>query len=97
MKRVRRVGFGLLVVAGLVTAIAIADHQHKQARENHAEVLAWYCKHEGTRCGGEPVSRIERAWNRRETGYQAAVAVLAAGGLFCVALPGLGGLGRRRT
>jgi hypothetical protein len=66
-------------LAGLVGLAAIADHRNKQSRIDNAEVLAWYCSHDRTHCGGPSYEGIEAHWNERQLGYEIAVSVL--GGL----------------
>jgi hypothetical protein len=76
------VSFVLLALAGIIGVTAIADHRIKNARMSRAEVAEWYCRHDGTRCGGPSSARIEARWNRRQLGYE--VAVIALGGFAVV-------------
>jgi hypothetical protein len=85
-------GLACLAAAGLVGLAAIADHHWKQARQDRAEVAAWYCAHQRTHCGEESASKIETRWNEREVGYKIVVSVLGATG---VGLLLLGSFGRR--
>jgi hypothetical protein len=66
-----------VLAAGLVGAAALADHAYKQRRINRAEVLQWYCNHDGTHCGGPSWEAMERSWNARQLGYEAVVVALA--------------------
>jgi hypothetical protein len=68
-------GCGLLLLVLVVGLIAIADHSNKTARNNHAELLEWYCTHRGTRCGGPSSASIERHWNERQRAYEVVVTV----------------------
>ena len=63
-------------VAGVIGLAAIADHRNKQSRAIKAEVLEWYCAHDGTHCGGPSSARIEAHWNKRQLGYEIAVSGL---------------------
>lgn len=65
--------FALAAAIGLA---AIADHRNKGSRTGKAEVLEWYCAHDGTQCGGPSSKRIEADWNERELGYVIAVSAL---------------------
>ena len=85
LRRPRLIGLACLLLAALTAAIAIGDHRAKQARQDKAELQAWYCAHEGTRCAGPSSERIERRWNERQVGYEAAVAILTACGVVCIA------------
>jgi hypothetical protein len=80
------IGLACLFLAALTAAIAIGDHRDKQDRVNQAELDAWYCIHQDIRCGGRSPERIERRWNERQVGYEAAVAILTAGGVLFLAL-----------
>jgi hypothetical protein len=86
--RRRWTGFACLLLAVVIAAIAVADHRNKQSRADHAQLEAWYCVHEGTRCGGPSAEGIERHWNERQIAYEAAVAILAGCGLAYLVLPG---------
>ena len=82
MPRLRRrvwIGLASFALAGIVGLVAIADHRHKSAAGDRAELAEWYCTHLGTRCGGPSSAAIERRWNERELGYEVAVTIL---GLF---------------
>ena len=68
--------------AGLIGLAAIADHRNKQERINRAQLSEWYCKHQGTRCGGPSSDRIETHWNQRQWAYE--IAVVGLGG-FAIA------------
>jgi hypothetical protein len=74
-----RLALVCLAVAGLIGAAAVVDHSWKQRRIDRAEVAEWYCRHQGTRCGGPSSKRIEAHWNTRQIGYEAAVVALVAG------------------
>jgi len=63
--------------AGAIVVAAIADHSNKGSRIYEAEVLEWYCAHEGTHCDGPSSERIETGWNERELGYEIAVGALS--------------------
>jgi hypothetical protein len=65
-----------LALAAAIGLAGIADHTNKQSRMEKAEVLEWYCAHDGTHCGGPSSDGIEAHWNERELGYQ-----IALGGL----------------
>jgi hypothetical protein len=80
-----RLSLALAAAAVLVAALGIVDHTWKAHRIGRAEVSEWYCLHRGTRCGGPSTKRIERRWNEREIGYEAAVAVLAGAAVLLVA------------
>jgi hypothetical protein len=67
-----------LALAGAIGLAAIADHRNKQSRALKAEVLEWYCVHDGTHCGGPSSERIETHWNNRQLGYEIAVSALGA-------------------
>jgi len=70
----------LVVLAmGVVVAFGYADETHKQAAMNRLELHQWYCVHRGVQCGAGDPDRIERRWNERELGYQAALVALACG------------------
>jgi hypothetical protein len=73
-----------LAAALLIGIVAIVDHRNKQARINRADVGEWYCRHDGTRCGGPSSERIEAHWNERQWGYE--IAVSALGGFAIVRL-----------
>jgi len=64
------------VLAGAIGVAAIADHWNKQSRALKAELLEWYCAHEGTHCGGPSSERIEAHWNSRQFAYEIAVSGL---------------------
>jgi hypothetical protein len=68
-------------LAGAIAIGAVADHRWKKSRINRAELLEWYCVHQGSRCGGPSSTAIERRWNERQVGYEVVVAVLAGGAL----------------
>jgi hypothetical protein len=70
-------GVACLAAAGVLCVAAVVDHRSKQTRIDRAQVAAWYCTHQGTHCGGESWRRIENRWNRRQLGYEIAVASLA--------------------
>jgi hypothetical protein len=80
--RLSLLGFAL---AGAIGLAAIADHVNKQSRMNKAEILEWYCAHDGTRCGGPSSERIEAHWNGRQLGYEIAVVGLSGVALLLVA------------
>jgi hypothetical protein len=87
MRRVLRrhlLAIACFAAAGVIGIAAIADHRLKQRHLNHAELLRWYCVHEGTRCGGPSPRRIEARWNDRQLGYE--IAVSALGGVALVLL-----------
>jgi hypothetical protein len=67
-----------LSAALLIGVVAIVDHRNKQARIDRAEVGEWYCKHDGTHCGGPSSERMEARWNTRQWGYEIAVTALGA-------------------
>ena len=71
-------------LAGAIGLAAIADKGNKQSRINNAELLEWYCGHDGTHCGGPSSEGIEAHWNERELGY--AIAVSALGGFAILLL-----------
>jgi hypothetical protein len=75
-----------LAATFLISIAAIADHHWKDARAHRAELAEWYCAHQGTRCGGPSSQGIEARWNRREFGYEIAVATLLGGGLVAWSL-----------
>ena len=79
--------FALAAAIGLA---AIADHRNKGSRLDKAEVLEWYCAHDGTHCGGPSSERIEAHWNERELGYVIAVSGLSGFAILLFA-------GRRRV
>jgi hypothetical protein len=92
----RTVGVCLLLVAFLIGTAAVIDRGVKQSRIDHAELLAWYCAHQGTRCGGPSPARIEARWNKRQVGYESAAGVIAVFGvLFIVYAPRLTTWSRR--
>ena len=62
-----------LVLAGAIGLAAIGDHRNKASRMIKAEVLEWYCAHDGTHCGGPSSEGIETRWNERQVGYEIAV------------------------
>ena len=66
-----------LAAAGLIGLGAIADHRNKQARIDRADIGEWYCRNEGTQCGGPSSRKIEQHWNERQAGYEVAVAALS--------------------
>jgi hypothetical protein len=72
-----RASFLCLALAALLGLFAIADHTNKDSRMGKAEVLEWYCEHQGTHCGGPSSERIEAHWDERELGYEIAVPGLA--------------------
>ncbi len=65
-----RLPAALLAAAVLVAGIAVVDHRNESGRGNHAELLEWYCSHDGTHCGGPSSASIERHWNERELAYE---------------------------
>jgi hypothetical protein len=69
-------------LAGATGLAAIADHRWKQDRVNRAHVADWYCANRGLFCGGASAHVIERRWNHRQLGYEAAV--IAFGGFAIV-------------
>jgi hypothetical protein len=77
--------FVCFAATGLIVIGAILDHRWKQMRLNRAEISAWYCVHQGARCGGPSAARIERHWNERQLGYEIAAAGLAVAGLIAAA------------
>jgi hypothetical protein len=79
-----------LVLAAVVGLAAVIDHRDKQERMNRAERSEWYCEHVGTRCRGASSARIERRWNERQIGYEAAVGVLVGVAALGLAIPLLG-------
>ena len=76
----------LFALAGLIGVGAIADHRNKSGRMNRAELLEWYCAHDGTRCGGPSSAAIERHWNERQIGYEAAVVILGSTAILLAAI-----------
>ena len=80
----RPLGLGLVLLALVVGGIAMMDHHLKQRRINRAEVLGWYCVHQGTQCGGPLPERIERRWNERQVAYESAVVLLTFAGVVCL-------------
>lgn len=76
-----------LALAGAIGLAATADHRNKQSRIGKAEVLAWYCQHDGTHCGGPSFERMEAHWNERELGYE--IAVSGLGGFAILLFVGL--------
>jgi hypothetical protein len=71
----------------MIGALAVLDHHVKTTRTNRAELLAWYCAHDGTHCGGPSAARIEARWNERQIAYECGVALLAAAGVVCITRP----------
>lgn len=82
--RWRWIGFASLALAVMLGVVAMVDHRQKTVRMNRAEAAEWYCTHVRTRCGGPSSDGIERRWNRREIGYEAAFALLGAFGAASV-------------
>jgi hypothetical protein len=74
--------FACLATAGLIAVGGVIDHHVKQGRINRAELAEWYCVHEHTDCGGASSAGIEARWNKRETGYEIAVAAVGGVGLL---------------
>jgi hypothetical protein len=66
-----------LLVTALVGVAAIVDHRVKQDRMDRAEVSAWFCAHDGSRCRGPSAQGIESSWNERELAYEGVIAVLS--------------------
>jgi len=83
----RLFGVGLLGLVLALATTAVVDHHVKQRRMNQAELMTWYCIHQGTECGGPSVERIEARWNQRQLAYECGVAFLASAGLLCLTLP----------
>jgi len=76
----RRAGaLALLVLAGLVLAVAVVDHHRKQAHINRVQVDNWYCEHLGERCETPDSDVYEDRWERREQVYTGALVVLVLG------------------
>jgi hypothetical protein len=71
----------------MTSGVAVVDHHEKGTRIDHAEVLAWYCAHDGTRCGGPSPARMEARWNQRQTAYEWGAALFGVAGLLCVIRP----------
>ena len=88
MPRRVRIGLVCLVLAGLIGVGAIVDHREKTVRSNRAELAEWFCTHRGTRCGGASSAAMERAWNRREVGYEASIGLLGVMGAASLVLAG---------
>jgi hypothetical protein len=80
----RPIGLGLVLLALMTGGIAIVDHHVKQRRIDRAEVLSWFCVHQGTRCGGPVPERIEKRWNERQIAYESAVVLLTLAGGGCL-------------
>lgn len=79
---------GLLVLAAVTALLAVGDHWYKQRRLDRLEAAFWYCRHQGTRCGGpgRPAAlSIERRWNERQVGYEIVVGLSAAAGAVLLA------------
>jgi hypothetical protein len=81
-----RSSLSLLVLAGVIGVIAIADHSYKQTRIDRAQVAEWHCYREGIDCGGTSWETMEAHWNERQVAYEAIVFTLAVGsaGLFAL-------------
>ena len=73
-----RLAAALLLATALIAGIAAVDHAWKSHRSNRAQVLEWYCSHQGTHCGGPSSAVIERHWNERELVYEIVGAALLA-------------------
>jgi hypothetical protein len=69
------------VLVAAVCVIAVLDHSNKHRVRAAAQRDAWFCRHQGTHCGGASPAALEASWNRRERGY-----VVAAGALGIVVL-----------
>lgn len=68
-------------IAGVVGMAAIVDHHLKQGRINEAQVSAYFCRVQHTRCGGTSWQRIEARWQSRQLTYEIVVIALAGIGL----------------
>jgi hypothetical protein len=75
----------------IVTTVAAVDHVRKSHSIQRANVSAWFCNHQGTRCDKTNPDTIEDAWSRRERVYKAADV-----GLFLLALGAVIAVRRRR-
>jgi len=80
------------VVLAAVCLVAVLDHSHKHRVRAAAQRDAWFCRHQGTHCGGASPAAIEASWNRRERGY-----AIAAGALGAAVLASTAGAVRVRS
>ncbi len=87
MRRLTVLVMALFILAGGDAAIAVVDHQHKNARMTPAAYEAsWYCAHDGQRCQERQAAEINGAWHHRERVYRISFWALSLGGLTALAL-----------
>ena len=65
------------ILAGVVAAVAIADHSHTRNRLRRAQVFAWYCEHKQRLCDRTKPNAIHERWEVREYSYRGAEGFLA--------------------
>jgi hypothetical protein len=73
------VGVLCAVAAAVLVLVAVNDHRDKQERMHDAHRALWSCRRDGTACDAPSPASIERAWNRRERGYAAGIALAGLG------------------
>jgi len=66
------------ILAGVVAAVAVADHRHTRGRIDRAHVFSWYCNHKQIFCTKSKPESIHDGWVTREYAYEAAEALFAA-------------------
>lgn len=86
VKRLTILVVALVVLAGGIGAVAVADHRHKNARMGPANVASWYCEHRGQRCRQPQAERIEAAWQHREKVYRVSFWAVSLAGMTALVL-----------
>ncbi len=76
----------LIVLAGCIAGVAVADHRHKKARMGPASIASWYCQHDGQRCQETQAETIEASWQERERVYRVSFWAVSVGGMAVLGL-----------
>ena len=71
-------------LAGVIAAVALADHHHKNAQAWDANQASWFCHFKGTRCDELQDEDLERRWHHREQRYRISFFSLSSGGIAAV-------------
>ena len=89
MRQVRRATMlvvVLVLLAGGIAAVALADHRHKNARMGRADVANWYCQHRNQRCEEPRAETIEASWQQRERVYRVSFWLASLGAMTALVL-----------
>jgi len=67
-----------VLVALIISTLAIADHRRVRHRSHRADLAGWFCEYKSTRCDELQPATLESRWEVRERSYEAVFGVAVA-------------------